>query len=111
VRTVAAALAAGDLVVDAGRDPDELRAELEALPGVGPWTAGYVGLRVLGVTDVLLDTDLAVRRGAAALGLPADAEGLRKRARSWRPWRSYAGMHLWRAATLTEHPRRTERTA
>ncbi len=98
VRTVAAALAGGELVVDIGRDPEQLRAELEALPGLGPWTAGYVVLRVLGGTDELLHGDLAVRRGAAALGLPSDVDGLRRYARRWRPWRSYAGMHLWRAA-------------
>ncbi|MGH3869973.1 MAG: DNA-3-methyladenine glycosylase 2 family protein [Pseudonocardiaceae bacterium] len=114
VRAVAAALATGDLVVDPGRDPAELRAQLEAIPGIGPWTAGYVALRVLGATDVLLDTDLAIRHGAAALGLAVDAGELRRRARRWRPWRSYAGMHLWRAAAT--RPRRTpitmkERTA
>ncbi|MGH4008437.1 MAG: DNA-3-methyladenine glycosylase 2 family protein [Pseudonocardiaceae bacterium] len=109
VQAVAAALGAGDLVVDAGRDPEELRAELEAIPGIGPWTAGYVALRVLGATDVLLDTDLAIRQGAAALGLATDADELRRRARRWRPWRSYAGMHLWRAAAT--RPRRAERTA
>ena len=98
VRTVAAALAGGGLVVDAGRDPEQLRAELEALPGLGPWTAGYVVLRVLGGTDELLHGDLAMRRGAASLGLPSDVDGLRTYARRWRPWRSYAGMHLWRAA-------------
>ncbi len=109
VRAIAAALAAGDLVVDPGRDPEELRGELEAIPGIGRWTAGYVALRVLGATDVLLDTDLAIRHGAAALGLAADADELRRRARRWRPWRSYAGMHLWRAAAIRS--RRTERTA
>ena len=98
VRTVAVALAGGGLVVDAGRDPEQLRAELEALPGLGPWTAGYVVLRVLGGTDELLHGDLAMRRGAASLGLPSDVDGLRTYARRWRPWRSYAGMHLWRAA-------------
>ena len=66
---------------------------------LGPWTAGYVVLRVLGGTDELLHGDLAVRRGAASLGLPSDVDGLRTYARRWRPWRSYAGMHLWRAAT------------
>jgi AraC family transcriptional regulator of adaptative response / DNA-3-methyladenine glycosylase II len=109
VRATAAALATGDLVVDPGRDPEELRAELEAIPGIGPWTAGYVALRVLGATDVLLDTDLAIQRGAAALGLATDPDELRRRAQRWRPWRSYAGMHLWRAAVT--RPRRTERTA
>jgi AraC family transcriptional regulator of adaptative response / DNA-3-methyladenine glycosylase II len=98
VRSVAAAIAAGDLVVDPGRDPAELRSELEAVPGIGPWTAGHVVLRVLGDTDLLLEADLGIRRGAATLGLPSDVDGLRRRARRWRPWRSYSGAHLWRAA-------------
>lgn len=98
VRGIAAAIASGDLVVDPGRDPEQLRAELETVPGIGPWTAGYVVLRVLGATDLLLTDDLAIRRGAAALGLPSDLDALRRRARRWRPWRSYAGAHLWRAA-------------
>ena len=106
---MAAALAGGGLVVDAGRDPEQLRAELEALPGLGPWTAGYVVLRVLGGTDELLHGDLAVRRGAASLGLPSGVDGLRTYARRWRPWRSYAGMHLWRAAA--QGAVRRERTA
>ncbi|MGH8966287.1 MAG: DNA-3-methyladenine glycosylase 2, partial [Actinomycetes bacterium] len=87
VRAIAAALAAGDLVVDPGRDPEELRGELEAIPGIGRWTAGYVALRVLGATDVLLDTDLGIQRGAATMGLATDAHELRRWARRWRPWR------------------------
>lgn len=97
VRTVAAALADGQLVVDVGRDAAELRAELLELSGIGPWTADYVTMRMLGAPDVLLDHDAAVRRGATALGLPP-GEALAGRANRWRPWRSYAGAHLWRAA-------------
>ncbi|MGH3902737.1 MAG: DNA-3-methyladenine glycosylase 2 family protein [Pseudonocardiaceae bacterium] len=110
IQAAAAGLATGDLVVDPGRDPTELHTELQAMPGIGPWTAGYVTMRVLGATDVLLDTDLALRRGAAALGLPTDTDRLQHLARRWRPWRSYAGMHLWRAAA-TALPHRTEQTA
>ncbi len=109
VRRIAAAIASGDLMVDPGRDPGELRAELEAVPGVGPWTAGHVVLRVLGDTDLLLEADLGIRQGAAVLGLPSDVDGLRRRARRWRPWRSYAGAHLWRAAA--QSAARKERTA
>jgi AraC family transcriptional regulator of adaptative response / DNA-3-methyladenine glycosylase II len=98
VHAVACALADGSLRVDVGRDADELRAELESFPGIGPWTAGYVLMRVLGAPDVLLHSDLALRRGATALGLPADAALQTHAAARWRPWRSYAGMHLWRAA-------------
>ena len=101
VLATCAALADGTLTVDVGRDPEELRAELEALPGIGPWTAGYVLMRVLGAPDVLLSTDVALLKGAANLGLPSDPDGLAARGRAWRPWRSYAGMHLWRAAQST----------
>lgn len=92
------ALADGSLNVHLGRDPAALRADLEALPGIGPWTAGYVVLRLLGSPDVLLTGDLALRKGAEALGLPSREDELRERAARWRPWGSYAGMHLWRAA-------------
>ncbi len=92
------ALAEGSLVLDAGRDPADLRADLVALPGIGPWTAGYLAMRLLGDPDELLATDLAVRRGAAALGLPSDVEGLTARSENWKPWRSYAATHLWRTA-------------
>jgi AraC family transcriptional regulator of adaptative response / DNA-3-methyladenine glycosylase II len=99
---VAAAMADDSLRVHPGRDPEQLRADLLALPGVGPWTAGYILMRVLGATDELLVSDVALAKGAAALGLPAGDRtgpgGLSRHGRRWRPWRSYAGMHLWRTA-------------
>jgi AraC family transcriptional regulator of adaptative response / DNA-3-methyladenine glycosylase II len=98
VLAVATALADGRLALDPGRDPAELRAELLALPGIGPWTAGYLAMRVLGDPDELLAEDLGVRRGAAALDLPSDIPGLTARSAAWRPWRSYAATHLWRRA-------------
>jgi AraC family transcriptional regulator, regulatory protein of adaptative response / DNA-3-methyladenine glycosylase II len=94
IRTAAGALASGEVEVHVGRDPDELRAELLRLPGIGPWTADYLLMRVLGAPDVLLADDLVIRKGAAALGIPALAD----RAQAWRPWRSYAGMYLWLTA-------------
>ena len=85
--SLAAALACG---LDA-RD----RARLLALPGIGPWTADYVAMRC-GDHDVLLETDLGVRRALRRLGRP-EAE-LQRRAERWRPWRSYAVQHLWSVA-------------
>ncbi|MEJ8280460.1 AlkA N-terminal domain-containing protein [Pseudonocardia spirodelae] len=98
LRGLCAALASGELTLDPGRDPAGLRAELRALPGIGPWSAGYLAVRVLGDPDELLTSDLAVRRGAEALGLPGDEAALTARGRAWAPWRSYAATHLWRAA-------------
>ena len=95
VRALADALADGSLALDAGADREVALHRLRGLPGIGPWTAGYVALRALGDPDVLLADDLGVRRAARALGLPDDPAALRTRAETWRPWRSYATHHLW----------------
>lgn len=101
----ARAIAAGDLDPDPAADPAELRTALLRLPGVGPWTAGYVAMRVLHDPDVLLATDGALLVGAHRLGLSPGTGSTTSRARAlagrgerWAPWRSYASMHLWRAA-------------
>jgi AraC family transcriptional regulator of adaptative response / DNA-3-methyladenine glycosylase II len=99
---VAEALADGTVELHVGRDPAELRAELLKLPGIGPWTADYALMRVLGGPDLLLTGDLALRKGAAALSLADDVAGLTQRAQAWRPWRSYAGMYLWCASVATK---------
>jgi len=96
LRALAQAVAAGELDLDGGADRTETEGRLLALPGVGPWTAGYVLLRALGDPDVFLPTDLAVRRGATALGLPGTPTALDEHAARWRPWRSYAVIRLWR---------------
>ncbi|MGY0005945.1 DNA-3-methyladenine glycosylase family protein, partial [Micromonospora sp. I033] len=98
IRAVARAVADGELDLAPGGDREEAVRRLAALPGIGPWTAGYVAMRALGDPDVLLPTDLGVRRGAAALGLPDDPKTLNAYADRWRPWRSYAVIRLWRAA-------------
>ena len=84
-----AAIADGTLDLRPGADPDAARAGLLALKGIGPWTAGYVAMRALGDPDVWLPADVGVRHGLARIG--AEPE----RAERWRPWRSYALMHLW----------------
>ena len=95
---VARRLDTGDLVVAPQRERAELAHDLLAVPGIGPWTAGYVAMRVTRAPDVLLTGDVALRHGAAALDLPAEAKQLQAYGTRWAPWRSYASMHLWRAA-------------
>ncbi|MFU8851626.1 DNA-3-methyladenine glycosylase 2 family protein [Micromonospora sp. SL1-18] len=97
IRSVARAIAEGAVDLEPGGDREEAVRRLTALPGIGPWTAGYVAMRALGDPDVFLPTDLGVRRGAAALGLPDDPKTLDAYADRWRPWRSYAVIRLWRA--------------
>jgi AraC family transcriptional regulator, regulatory protein of adaptative response / DNA-3-methyladenine glycosylase II len=76
----------------------ELAAALEALPGIGAWTAQYIALRALGEPDAFPAADIVLRRMASAGGSPLTARMLTQRAEAWRPWRSYAVMHLWCAA-------------
>jgi len=95
---VAEALASGELVVSHHLTVEELTDRLSALKGIGPWTAGYVSMRVLGAPDVLLTTDLVLLKGADRLGLPSTPRALAEYGQRWAPFRSYAGLHLWRAA-------------
>ncbi|MDI6099707.1 AlkA N-terminal domain-containing protein [Actinoplanes sp. NEAU-A12] len=98
IRALAQAVADGKLDLAPGADRAETVARLTELPGIGPWTAGYVAMRAIGDPDVFLPTDLAARRGAEALGLPSTAKALGAYAERWRPWRSYALIRLWRSA-------------
>ncbi|WP_420180710.1 AlkA N-terminal domain-containing protein [Paenarthrobacter sp. TA1.8] len=91
------AMASGELDFGYGDDPASLGSKLLPLPGVGPWTVGYVAMRVLGAPDVFLANDAAIRNGVKAL--PA-GPGLSSDFREVSPWRSYATMHLWRAAAV-----------
>ena len=95
---LATAVAAGDLALDPGADRDAVAASLLAMPGIGPWTVDYLRMRVLGDPDSFLPSDLGVRRGLERLGAAGDPRSAAARAEAWRPWRSYALMHLWDVA-------------
>ncbi len=89
LRSLARAFARGDLPgppADAG----EFERRLLVLPGIGPWTAAYLSMRALGHPDAFPASDLGLRK---ALGLGPKQAHLR--AEAWRPWRSYAVIHLW----------------
>ncbi|RIQ25093.1 DNA-3-methyladenine glycosylase 2 family protein [Jiangella rhizosphaerae] len=91
-------LADGTLSLDPGVDRDEAERRLLDVPGIGPWTARYVRMRALADPDVFLPTDLGVKHALAALGLPSEPRAVAELAENWRPWRSYALLHVW--ATL-----------
>lgn len=92
--TLAEALRDGSVALDRSADRDDVRAALQALPGIGPWTSDYIVLRTLGDPDAFLPTDVGVRNAAARLGI----DDVESAAEQWRPWRSYALLHLWSAA-------------
>jgi AraC family transcriptional regulator of adaptative response / DNA-3-methyladenine glycosylase II len=98
------ALAGGDLRLDPEADRAQARRRLLDLPGIGPWTAGYVAMRALGDPDVFLAEDLGVRHALRRLGGPEDLREARALAAAWAPWRSYASQHLWQAPAAAGGP-------
>ena len=96
LRQLARAVVDGELQLDGGGDRDETVARLKAVPGIGDWTAQYTAMRALGDPDAFLPTDIGLRRGARAAGLPTEPAALAAHAERWRPWRSYAVIRLWR---------------
>jgi AraC family transcriptional regulator of adaptative response / DNA-3-methyladenine glycosylase II len=77
--TLAATLASGDISLDPGADREEAGVRLVALPGIGPWTAGYIRMRALSDPDVFLPGDVgvvrALRQLAVSGGDGASADG------------------------------------
>lgn len=100
----AASAAAGHQVLDtaalAGMAPDEARAQLRTIAGIGPFYAELIVLRALGTTDVLPLTEpkflglLGDLYGLGRAATPARAQAIAER---WIPWRTWAAV-LVRAA-------------
>ena len=91
LRALGRAVAEGDVRLQPGADS----AALLELPGIGPWTAAYVGMRSLRDPDAIPLSDLGLRRALERLGADARPAAVATRAEGWRPYRAYAAMHLW----------------
>jgi AraC family transcriptional regulator of adaptative response / DNA-3-methyladenine glycosylase II len=94
--SMADALATGKVSLDVGADAEAARWSLRTLPGIGSWTADYIAMRGLGHPDVMLSSDLGVHHAFTHLGMDSSPTAVDDVALRWRPWRSYATLHLWR---------------
>ena len=103
IRALAGAVHDGTLVFDAASCLDALR----SIPGIGEWTTQYVAMRALNEPDAFLCGDLVLRKKAGNCS-PRELEA---RAEGWRPWRGYAVMLLWQAATDLDQRVRRNRHA
>jgi AraC family transcriptional regulator of adaptative response / DNA-3-methyladenine glycosylase II len=87
------ALADGRICLEPTCDVEGTMARLCELPGIGAWTANYIAMRALAWPDAFPHTDLGIYK---ALGETRPRRVL-EIAEAWRPWRSYAAMHLWKS--------------
>lgn len=97
LQDLAHAVVEGRLDLEQRSNPDGFTATLEAFRGIGPWTSSYVALRVVGWPDSFPGGDLVLRK---QLGVE-NAKEAAALAEAWRPWRSYAALHLWRESAGT----------
>jgi AraC family transcriptional regulator of adaptative response / DNA-3-methyladenine glycosylase II len=104
---LARAQLSGTLALDEGLHPDPERAihRLGELPGIGPWTAHYIAMRALRWPDAFPKGDVAVLNNLG--GVPvAEAERM---SQAWRPWRSYAVLHIWSRQPCIPMPSQSKR--
>ncbi|RDI19625.1 DNA-3-methyladenine glycosylase II [Pseudacidovorax intermedius] len=91
LRALAEAVLDGRLLLHAGAEPQRTCAALQALPGIGAWTAQYIAMRALRWPDAFPAGDIALQK---ALGV-TQARAAEAASQAWRPWRSYAVLAAW----------------
>ncbi len=94
VRALAAAVLDGGLDLSSVADADQQFTALCALPGIGPWTAGYVSMRTAGDANAFPRADWVILK---QLSLTAGA--VERYSRAWEPFRAYALMYIWQASS------------
>lgn len=93
LRNLAVAVAKRQIDFAATLKPTAVMEKQQQLPGIGPWTAEYIAMRALRWPDAFPSGDLGLKK---ALG-SSSARAVEALAEKWRPWRSYAAMHLWQS--------------
>ena len=105
IHSLAQAVINGDVVLQPGVDIPATLATLQALPGIGPWTAQYIAMRALRWPDAFVAGDVALQN---ALGVRAAAnpqQAAEAASHRWKPWRSYAVVRAWDSlATASKAP-------
>ena len=91
---LAQAVASGGLNLEAGARPERMIERLTAIAGIGQWTAHYIAMRALRWTDAFPSNDLVLRKNLGGVS----AKEAEEMSQAWRPWRSYAVLHIWNSA-------------
>lgn len=77
---------------------EEVKQRLQALPGVGPWTAEMFLIFSLLRPDIFPLSDLGLKKALVQhYGLHADLKSLLAHGEPWRPYRTVATWYLWRS--------------
>jgi AraC family transcriptional regulator of adaptative response / DNA-3-methyladenine glycosylase II len=94
ILALAEAHASGALCLDSSHhhSPESTIERLAEIPGIGKWTANYIAMRALRWPDAFPKEDIAIRNNLGGV----TAKQAEEMSQAWRPWRSYAVLHIWR---------------
>ncbi|MGE3262326.1 MAG: DNA-3-methyladenine glycosylase 2 family protein [Bacteriovoracia bacterium] len=93
LRAFAESVAQKRISLEPTQDVEKFLQRILAVPGIGPWTASYMALKVIRHTDAFPETDLILAR---ALELHPKETISRMS-----PWRGYAAVLFWREYSQT----------
>jgi AraC family transcriptional regulator, regulatory protein of adaptative response / DNA-3-methyladenine glycosylase II len=95
ITALAQAVAAGALTLRPGSDVPASMAALQAVPGIGAWTAHYIAMRALRWPDAFPAGDVALHKALGVQGNKHPAKDAELASHAWKPWRSYAVLRAW----------------
>ena len=81
---------------------DKFHRDFTAIKGIGDWTANYVAMRGLGMTDRFPATDLGILQALSRNGRTPSQKEVLALAEKWRPYRTYAALCLWQSANTNQ---------
>jgi AraC family transcriptional regulator of adaptative response / DNA-3-methyladenine glycosylase II len=95
LRQISRLIASGALQLDAAGELSGFVDTLNAIPGIGDWTANTIALRALGEPDAFPASDLGIIKALQEGERRPTVRQVIERAEAWRPWRAYAAAYLW----------------
>jgi len=104
IQSLARAVASGEISLRPGVDVAQTMAALQALPGIGPWTANYIAMRALRWPDAFVAGDVALQSALGVRQHKNPAQEAERLSQAWRPWRSYAVVRAWHGLAAPRAP-------
>ena len=104
IHALAHAVASGQLCLDAGVDVAATLSQLQALPGIGDWTAQYIAMRALRWPNAFPAGDVALQKALGLSDTRGAAHAAQMASQAWQPWRSYAVVRAWASLATPKSP-------
>jgi AraC family transcriptional regulator of adaptative response / DNA-3-methyladenine glycosylase II len=104
IQSLAQAVLEQRVILQPGVDIPTTLSALQALPGIGPWTAQYIAMRALRWPDAFVAGDVALQKALGVRDAKRPAQAAEQASERWKPWRSYAVVRAWASLASPAKP-------